>query len=182
MDEIYTWLEQYAGTSYDFQDSVQSIGTETAFISPFEWRISIEEILRLLDEATDVIDEHWRELPGILPHRNELKRLLSYHTLYLIMGNVRRVCEQMNIELHRIQTVDQLKVTVVTIAELIDMLINNTLDDIIKKELFNLHEEENDDSFSEILDLDARDMSQLSYNVNAIRQSYFEMASDDDET
>ena len=62
LDEIYTWLESYAGVSYDFDESVQEIDASNAFIDPFNWKVSIEIILSQLDDACDIIDEFWKDI------------------------------------------------------------------------------------------------------------------------
>lgn len=185
MDEVYEWLEQYAGTSYDFEEAFKDLRRDTVFISPFEWRISIENTLSRMDEATDTVDKNWRELPDTLPDRQSLKRLIVNTTLTHIVRNVRDVTDQLNINLTTIKSVDQLKLIVVTLSELIDMLINHELDEILKDKpdrpgLFTKHEEENDESFGEVLDLNRQDMTQLSFNVNAIRQAYFESLDEED--
>jgi hypothetical protein len=59
------------------------------------------------------------------------------------------------------------------------MFINNTIETIQKEDLFEKHEDDNDDSFQNILDVDERDLAQLSYNVAQIRDTYF-MSLDDD--
>lgn len=175
LDEIYTWLESYAGVSYDFDESVKEIDASNAFIDPFNWRVSIEMILSQLDDACDTIDAYRNAIPANLPNRNKMKRIITQNTLQLIVTNIHAVCTQMNIDLpSQITTMDQLKEIVEVIYELLDMLINNDLNEIIKNDLFTEHEDENDNSFMTYLGLSKQDMSQLSFNVNAIRESYYD--------
>lgn len=174
LTEIYTFLEEYTGTSYDFDSSVAEIQGETAFVSPFEWRVAIENILNQLDDAIDAIDEHWRLIPPTMPNRSDSKRMLAQRTLSLLVKNIRNVCDQLNIDTPTMETLDQLKVVVQTLFELIEMLSSYELDQILKENMYETHEEENDDSFSNVLDVAKQDMTQLSFNVSAIRQAYYE--------
>ncbi len=180
-DEMYTWLEEYSGTSYDFKEAIMEIDGNQPFLSPFNWRISIGLILDQLDDAMDVIDEYWKALPDTLPNRKDFKRILAEHTLRQIVNNVNGVCKQLNIDPPDIHTVDELREAVITLCELLDMLINHPIDEILKNDLYTEHEENNDDSFSEILDVQKQDMTQLSFNVNAIRQAYYEGLDEEDE-
>ena len=182
LDEIYTWLESYAGVSYDFDEPIKEIDASNAFIDPFNWKASIEIILSQLDDACDVIDEYWRAIPENLPSRNKMKRILTQNTLQLIVTNIRAVCTQMNIDLmYEITTMDQLKETVEVISDLLDMMVNHDINEIIKQDLFTQHEEENDDSFMNYLGLSKQDMSQLSFNINAIRESYYDALNNEDD-
>lgn len=181
LDEIYVFLEEYTGTSYDFDESVAEINGETAFVSPFEWRVAIENILTQLDEATDAIDEHWRNIPSDMPNRTEMKRMLAQRALTLLVGNIKNVCDQLNIDTPKMSTIDQLKIVVQTLFELLEMLGAYELDVILKDELFEQHEEENDDSFNEILDVTKKDITQLSFNVSAIRQAYYEALDEEEQ-
>ena len=87
-DEIYTWLESYAGVSYDFDESIKEIDASNAFIDPFNWRVSIEIILNQLDDACDIIDMYWKAIPTALPPRDKMKRLLTQNTLQMIVTNM----------------------------------------------------------------------------------------------
>jgi phosphoglycerate-specific signal transduction histidine kinase len=181
-DEIYTWLESYAGVSYDFDESIKEIDASNAFIDPFNWRVSIEIILNQLDDACDIIDMYWKAIPTALPPRDKMKRLLTQNTLQMIVTNIRSVCTQINVDLvNEITTMDRLKETVEVISELLDILVNHDLNEIIKQDLFTQHEEENDNSFLTYLGLNKQDVSQLSFSVNAIREAYYDALNNEDD-
>jgi hypothetical protein len=97
------------------------------------------------------------------------------------MSNVSGVCRLLNIEIDDVNTIDQLRKVVLTISELLDMFINNDIDTIMSEELYDKHEDDNDDTFENILGVDKRDLSQLSYNVAQIRSAYFMSLEDDSE-
>lgn len=180
-EEIFTWMEEYCGVSYDFQEAVSSIDGRTAFISPFEWRISIEMILEQLNTALDVIDDHKRAIPETMPNATELKRIFTLTTLRQLIANIVSVCAMMNIDPPEITSIDQLNIVVVTIADLITMLSNHNIDEILKQNLFEEYEEANDSAFFNVLQLHRQDMTQLSFAVNEIRQMYYESMDEEDD-
>lgn len=181
LDEVYVWMEEYCGVSYDFKEAIQEVSGTQAFISPFEWRITLELVLEHLNEAIDAIDEHWRGLPEDLPNRTEMKRMFTQSTLMLILQNINSVCSQMNIEPpQNISTIDQLSNAIVVIADLITLLANHSLDEIMNRNLFDEYEESNGEAFFNVLQLHREDMTQLSFTVNEIRQMYYESLDEED--
>lgn len=179
MDELYVWLESYGGTSYDLTSTIYSIEATLPFVSPFDWRTSIENVLDQMDEAVDIIEKYGKNLPDNLPSKQIAKRMFVMDVLSKLVENVRAVCREMGLDIDDITTVDKLRNVVLAMSELIDMFINNTIETIQKEDLFEKHEDDNDDSFQNILDVDERDLVQLSYNVAQIRDTYF-MSLDDD--
>lgn len=179
MDELYVWLESYGGTSYDLTSTIYSIETTLPFVSPFDWRTSIENVLDQMDEAVDIIEKYGKNLPDNLPSKQIAKRMFVMDVLSKLVENVRAVCREMGLDIDDITTIDKLRNVVLAMSELIDMFINNTIETIQKEDLFEKHEDDNDDSFQNILDVDERDLVQLSYNVAQIRDTYF-MSLDDD--
>lgn len=181
MDELYVWLESYSGTSYDLVSTINSIEATLPFVSPFDWRTSIENVLDQMDEAVAVIEKYGKNLPDTLPTKQRAKRAFVMATLSSLMSNVSGVCRLLNIEIDDVNTIDQLRKVVLTISELLDMFINNDIDTIMNEELYDKHEDDNDDSFENLLGIDKRDLSQLSYNVTQIRSAYFMSLEDDSE-
>ncbi len=179
MDELYVWLESYGGTSYDLTSTIYSIEATLPFVSPFDWRTSIENVLDQMDEAVDIIEKYGKNLPDNLPSKQIAKRMFVMDVLSKLVENVRAVCREMGLDIDDITTIDKLRNVVLAMSELIDMFINNTIETIQKEDLFEKHEDDNDDSFQNILDVDERDLVQLSYNVAQIRDTYF-MSLDDD--
>ncbi len=173
-DELYSWLESYAGTSYDFSEAISEVDQQHAFIDPFNWRVSLEMVLDQLDDACDIIDRYCQALPTYLPNKKKLKRILSQDTLSRITGNIRGVCGMMNLTLDEISTIDQLKDVIETLYEFLDMMTSHDINDIIKHDLYQLHEEENNDSYSNILSVFKEDLPQIAMTINAIRSAYYD--------
>lgn len=181
LDELYAWLESYSGASFDFDDAIRELDNLNVFIDPFNWKISIETMFDQLDDAIDVIDEFKRAIPTDMPNRKELKRLLTQNVLSSVVKNVRTVSAQINLTIEEINTLDKLKQIVQTIYELITMFVNYDINDILKRDLFGVHEENNDDSYNELLGVSKEDLSQIAMNINAIRDSYYDALDSDED-
>lgn len=180
LEEIYIWMESYAGVSFDFDETMQDVGNQVAIIEPFTWHSAIIILLSQLDDACDIIDTYWRAIPEGLPSKNRMKRILTEHVFTLIITNIRNICNQLNLDIPEITTMDYLKQVIEALYDLLQMLTNNTVDDIITKHMYDDHEEANDDSFSNVLSVMPEDMSQLAMSVTAIRDSYYDALDNSD--
>ena len=58
-EEIYIWIEQYAGTSYDLTENINELRGDAIFISPTIWRNNLSIVLERLSDMIDVINEYW---------------------------------------------------------------------------------------------------------------------------
>lgn len=178
-EAVYSWLEQHSGVSYDLNDDINQIKGDVAFTETFTWATKISLILDELDDALDVIDENHRELTEDLPGRDDFKRMLVTDTIMKILNEVNGIKRQLGITPTKIKTVNELLQHVNAIRDLINMLKINPIEDIIKDKLFEKYEDENDDAFSELLDLHKNDMTNLWETVRSV-VDYIE--DDDDES
>lgn len=178
-EAVYSWLEQHSGVSYDLNDDINQIKGDVAFTETFTWATKISLILDELDDALDVIDENHRELTEDLPGRDDFKRMLVADTIMKILNEVNGIKRQLGITPTKIKTVNELLQHVNAIRDLINMLKINPIEDIIKDKLFEKYEDENDDTFSELLDLHKNDMTNLWETVRSV-VDYIE--DDDDES
>lgn len=177
-EAVYSWLEQHSGVSYDLNDDINQIKGDVAFTETFTWATKISLILDELDDALDVIDENYRELTDDLPGRDDFKKMLVADTIMKILNEVNGIKRQLGITPTKIKTVNELLQHVNAIRDLINMLKINPIEDIIKDKLFEKYEDENDDAFSELLDLHKNDMTNLWETVRSV-VDYIE---DDDES
>ena len=178
-EAVYSWLEQHSGVSYDLNDDINQIKGDVAFTETFTWATKISLILDELDDALDVIDENHRELTEDLPGRDDFKRMLVTDTIMKILNEVNGIKRQLGITPTKIKTVNELLQHVNALRDLINMLKINPIEDIIKDKLFEKYEDENDDAFSELLDLHKNDMTNLWETVRSV-VDYIE--DDDDES
>ena len=178
-EAVYSWLEQHSGVSYDLNDDINQIKGDVAFTETFTWATKISLILDELDDALDVIDENHRELTEDLPGRDDFKRMLVADTIMKILNEVNGIKRQLGITPTKIKTVNELLQHVNALRDLINMLKINPIEDIIKDKLFEKYEDENDDAFSELLDIHKNDMTNLWETVRSV-VDYIE--DDDDES
>lgn len=181
LDEIYAWLESYAGVSYDFNEAITELSRTNACIDPFQWKISIETILDQLSQANDVIDEYKQSIPMELPNAKQIKRILTENMLSGVLNSIRAVFLQLNLDPPTIKTVDQLRDVVQTMYELLIIIVSYDINDILKRNLYEEHEENDDNSFANVIGVMKQDITSLAMSVNAIRDSYFD-ALDADES
>lgn len=180
LDEIYTWMESYAGVSFDFDETMQDVGESVAIIEPFTWHAVVIIMLSHLDDACDIIDTYWRAIPEGLPSKNRMKRMITEHAFTLLIANIRNICNLLNLDIPEITSMEFLKKVIEALYDLLQMLTNNTIDDIISNHMYDDHEEANDDSFSSILSVMPEDMSQLAMTVTAIRDAYYDALDNED--
>lgn len=174
LDEIYVWMESYAGVSFEFEETIAAVSGTTAIVDPYGWYSALTVTLCQLDDACDIIDMYQSAIPDNLPTRKKMKRVITENVLGLMVENIRNVCSQLNIEPVEIKTTDILKEIIETMYELLNMLNTYSIDEIIKNNLYVTHEEENDDSFANMLNIMKEDMVQLVTNAKAIRDQYYE--------
>lgn len=175
--EIYAWIEQYSGVSYDLNEDINEIKGDVAFIETFFWATKISMIIDNLDEALSVVDEHYYDLTDDLPDANTLKKMLTTDVLAKILEQVVEIKRQLGISAKKINTVTDLLQHVNTMRDLIEMLKENNMEDIVKQRLFDKYNEENDDAFTELLDLHKNDMT----NMWDVVHSVVDNETDDDE-
>lgn len=181
--EIYNFLERFSGVSYDFNEDLMYISGYKAFIEPYEWHSGITNILDNLEEAIDIIDQFGDELYEDLPNKKALKKLLASYVLSNLIANVNNIKRILNLDdSENICCFDDLERQIDIISELIGLLVENTIDDVLKHDLFKKHEEDEDnDSFADILGINEKDMVNLSFTVTSIRDDYFESLEENDD-
>lgn len=172
--EIYDFFERYAGVSYDFTDEFASISGYTAFIEPYEWYSEIVEILNDLQDALDVIEEFGDNLQEDMPSKIDLKKIVASYVLGELIKNINNVKKNLNIDITDISSYDDLENQIAIIGDLLEILISNSLDDILKYDLFDKYEEDEDGGgFADVLGISKSDMPNLSFIVSSIREDYF---------
>lgn len=172
--ELFIWLERYSGVSYDFSEDIASIKGDIAFIDTYEWFNVISNLFDNLSEAIDVVDEFGDNLTDELPNKKKVKNMLTSYVISNLLDNVNDIKRKLNIDIVDISNADTLIQHINIIMELIQMLSENEMDDIFKQQLFEKHEEENGNTFTEILNIQKDDITNMYFTVSSIRQDYFD--------
>ena len=172
--ELFIWLERYSGVSYDFSEDIASIKGDIAFIDTYEWFNVISNLFDNLSEAIDVVDEFGDNLTDELPNKKKVKNMLTSYVISNLLDNVNDIKRKLNIDIVDISNSDTLMQHINIIMELIQMLSENEMDDIFKQQLFEKHEEENGNTFTEILNIQKDDITNMYFTVSSIQQDYFD--------
>lgn len=179
--DIYDFLERFSGVSYDFQEDLDNISGYKAFIEPYEWHSGIITILDNLEDALDIVDEFGDNLHEELPDKKSLKKIIASYVLGELIKNINNIKKTLNIDATDICSYDDLENQIGIIGDLIDILISNSLDDILKHDLFDKYEEDEDGGgFVDVLGIHKNDMASLSFIVTSIREDYFESLEDEE--
>ena len=182
--QIYDFFTRYTGVSYDFATDIQEIANPLAFISPRIWAMKINMIMTNLESAMDCIDEFGDNLTDDMPSKSDLKKIISQYVLRALLGNlaeVKRILHIMNVD---VSSFEDFEMQVELLKELLVMLVENSLDDILSKNLFETEsrdDEDDDNQFVEVFGLHQNDVPNMSMTVQSIRQDYFESLDDDNE-
>ena len=172
--ELFIWLERYSGVSYDFSEDIASIKGDIAFIGTYEWFNVISNLFDNLSEAIDVVDEFGDNLTDELPNKKKVINMLTSYVISNLLDNVNDIKRKLNIDIVDISNADTLIQHINIIMELIQMLSENEMDDIFKQQLFEKHEEENGNTFTEILNIQKDDITNMYFTVSSIQQDYFD--------
>lgn len=178
-EEVYDWLEQWSGSPYDLTEEIELVSSDMAFTEPYCWKLTIGLIIDNLAEAIDIINTYGDNLPEELPSKGELVKVLTAYVLCELIDVVNHVKQQMNISNTDIKSVNDLYNNVTVLTDLIDMLTEHDMDEIIKDNLFEKYNEENDDMFTEVLDIYKNDLTNIHFAIDSIRENYSD--SNDDE-
>lgn len=174
MEEIYMWIEQYSGVSYDMSDIPELYDKYAPFVSPYDWKTAILMCLDRLPDAVDVINTYANYIPDRLPGKREMKSLVIQDATDKIVESVKRVTNALDLEFPKVQSLDDLANVVNVLSDLLDLLINTSLEVFTKNKVFEKYEEDNDDILEEIFEMSRSDISNMKFTVDAKREEYYD--------
>ena len=109
-----------------------------------------------------------------MPSKIDLKKIVASYVLGELIKNINNVKKNLNIDITDISSYDDLENQIAIIGDLLEILISNSLDDILKHDLFDKYEEDEDGGgFADVLGISKSDMPNLSFIVSSIREDYF---------
>ena len=167
--EIYIWVESYAGCAYDIEESIQMLDDPNiVFRNRFEWKITVEELLDDLVDIYDIIDEYGYLIPDQLPDASDMKQMYREKILGAVMKSLNDIKRQLHIQQIDLGDHRLIMYHVDVMYDLIDMLASNTMDTIIEKHLFEKYNEENDDAFDNLFGITKNDLSNMHETINSV--------------
>ena len=165
---IYLWLEQHSGVPYDFKDDIKGISGDNIFIDPYEWKLNVDNILELLSDAVDCIEENGSMLPDSLPPKVIVKRFVVEDVLMSLVDVVQHITTRLHLTHKSIKTVEELNHIVEYLSEFIELMSDNTMDEIISENMFDEFSEDKEDLF----DIHRNDLSSMHTTISSIRHQY----------
>ena len=177
-EDLYTWIESYAGVSYDLTDLILALSGDTIFLYPTTWRNFLSILLERLNEMIDVINENYRNLPEDAPPRDTLKTDITSMVLTNIVEIVNDVKQKLGIEPSDIRRFVVLEKHVDALCDLIRALSENSLEKLMKDEWFDEYENDNDDFLTMVFQISKNDLPSMQFAINDIRQMYEEEESE----
>ena len=184
LPELYAFFEKFAGVSFNFDEDFKTMGGYTIFIEPYLWQTCVNNILEDLDDILYIIDKFGDDLNDDMPTKGEAKKLIATDIIRNLIINVNDIKKILNIERTDISGYDELEQHLYTIGNLVKMLVENSLDDLLGKKLFEEYltdDEEDDNPFETVLGLHKNDIPSMSFIATSIREDYFASLEEDEE-
>lgn len=184
LPELYAFFEKFAGVSFNFDDLYETIDGYTVFIEPYVWQTCINDIVDGLDDAMNVIEQFGDDLNDDMPDKDDAKKLIATEIISHLVKNVNDIKKILNIERTDINGYDDLEMQLFALGSLVKMLVDNSLDDILKQQLFDEYltdDDEDDNPFETVLNLHKNDIPNMSFIVTSIREDYFASLDEDEE-
>ncbi len=178
-DELYTWMEEHSGCSFDLREDIERVSGDEAFTDTHAWYHNMQYVLDRLSDACDVVDENWKYLPDTLPNRTEFKKLIVSDTLSGLVKIIKHIDQKLHIEYEDITSVDELESTIETLYDIIEELRTHTVDEIYKTGWFEDYDDENNQVLTEKFGLHKNDIPNMYDTVQSIIALYEE--EDEDE-
>lgn len=176
--EIHNWIEQYAGISYDYTEDIKNVSGDFAFLEPFEWRTTIEMVFDGLSDALDVIENYQSLIPEEFPNKSVMKKLLVADVVQKVLKNVNHIKKQLMIDIVQIHNFSDLNVHVSALVDLIEMLISNDIEDIIRGDIFEKCDDNCGNILTETFEIHKNDLTNMHFTVSSIRESNSESSDD----
>ena len=117
-------------------------------------------------------------------NKDDAKKLIATEIISHLVKNVNDIKKILNIERTDINGYDELEMQLFALGSLVKMLVDNSLDDILKQQLFDEYltdDDEDDNPFETVLNLHKNDIPNMSFIVTSIREDYFASLDEDEE-
>lgn len=168
MTEIYYWIESRTGVSYDFNQELIEMSKNVIFFEPEEFQIDYQQIKNELSDCCRAINEYRDQIPDDLPRYDEMKRLFVATVLDGVTTVVNDVLSKLSIKNTTFNSMYELDNTVSLLCELCDLFRYNSLEDIMNNGLFDRLNAENDNAYTDMLEIVSSDITNMYYVYDSI--------------
>jgi hypothetical protein len=141
---------------------------DVIFFEPEEFQIDYQQIKNELSECCRAINEYRDQIPDDLPRYDEMKRLFVATVLDGVTTVVNDVLTKLNIKNTTFNSMYELDNTVSLLCELCDLFRYNSLEDIMNNGLFDRLNAENDNAYTDMLEIVSSDITNMYYVYDSI--------------
>jgi len=138
------------------------------FFEPEEFQIDYQQIKNELSDCCRAINEYRDQIPDDLPRYDEMKRLFVATVLDGVTTVVNDVLTKLNIKNTTFNSMYELDNTVSLLCELCDLFRYNSLEDIMNNGLFDRLNAENDNAYTDTLEIVSSDITNMYYVYDSI--------------
>lgn len=167
-EEIYIWMEEQSGVTYDLTDDIQELSGDFIFTNTHAWKSNMHFVLNKLSEAIDVIDENYRNLREDLPSRDELKKLFTAEVLGSLVSIINSIKQKLNIDTADITSVNQLYSNIEVLYDIVEELRTSTVEEVLQSSWYDDYNDENDDILSTVYGIHKNDLPNMHYTIQSI--------------
>ena len=167
-DEIYIWMEEQSGSTYDLSDDIKELEGDFIFTNTHAWKSNMRFVLNKLSEAIDVIDDNYQNLREDLPNRYELKKLFTAYVLGALVNIINSIKQKLNMDTNDIESVKELYLNIETLYDIVEELRTNSIDDLIQSSWYDDYNNENDDVLITTFGIHKNDIPNMHYTVQSI--------------
>lgn len=125
-EEMYIWIEQYAGVSYDTSEQFNEMCEDNysmIYLDSFGWLVNLNTIIENMNSMLDIVTEYGHYIPDHLPTANRFKKIILADVTYKLTTLVNAIKRQMGIDITVFNTRDELEVQASLLPEIIDTLV-----------------------------------------------------------
>jgi len=171
-EELYIWIESYAGVSYDVSDLILALSGDAIFLNPVTWRNMLSILLDRLNSMIDIINENYHNLPEDAPPKDTLKTDITSMVLTNIVEIVNDIKQKLGIEPSEIRRFVVLEKHVDALTDLIRALSENSLEKLMKEDWFDEYENDNNEFLTMTFNISKNDLPSMQFSINDIRQMH----------
>ena len=178
-EEMYIWLEQYAGVSYDLGEQFSEMESDNysmIYTDSFGWLVNLNTIIENMNNMLDIVTEYAHYIPDHLPPALKFKKIIMSTTLDRLTNIVNSIKRQMGIDITEYESFDDLTIQASILPEIIDTLSKSDVEKI--SSTYDECENNFDNALTETFSIGKDDFRNMYFTIASIIETYSE--SDDE--
>lgn len=120
--EINSWLERYAGVSYDITSMVDDCKGNVVLIDPYTWYTDMNEIVMHYHSIMELIEEYEEAIPDSFNSKAEFEDLIKTHFTDNLAAIINGVCQLLNMNQVKVSSIDDIDEIITMIYKVIEIV------------------------------------------------------------